>query len=636
MVRNIFSVYVRLMAQALLMLLVVGALAQANNVQVEVKPEIRYQTISGWGKVTPWLPAHPLLRDQCIEMGVNELGLNRLRFEGVQGNKLTERRWEWLNDDNDPHTINWDGFNTEQLDAKVTEWLVPWKKAVEARGETFDLYYSPSFYYNGSSGDLSPWMVNDPNEYAEWATAVLLRLRDKHGIEPNYISICNEAGHQNAFTPQFTLTMMKALMPRLRQQGFKTMVQYPESLNANVAMQYLDAARNDPEVWKWIGLVSYHWYGADNQTAMVKLRDFARERNLPTAQTEFMNLSMDHLYDDMVLGGVSYWEIYGKASPDYSAALSHISSTTYNYGPWYWSFRQVSHFVRPGAVRIECTSTDPQLRCLAFERQQRQVVVLISTRRPFTPRATTVTGLRPGTYGVSQTVGSSGVTDELGLRTVGPDGTLTVTVKGDSTLTIYGRDAVNRPPTFTEWRSQPDFLKLPVTTLSLRCAATDPERDPLTYTWSVVSKPQGATVTLAQPTAATTRADGLTLPGSYFFRVAVHDGRNTVTRDVAVGVFEGNQPPVPVDVHNRNPVWVRVKNGGTLLRGNAWDIERDQLTFKWTVVRQPAGAATRLETPDKSECKVMGMTLPGDYVFRMEISDPANTVSHEHTVPVYP
>ena len=114
------------------------------------------------------------------------------------------------------------------------------------------------------------------------------------------------------------------------------------------------------------------------------------------------------------------------------------------------------------------------------------------------------------------------------------------------------------------------------------------------------------------------------------------DGQHTVGRDVLVRSFEGNQPPVPVDVHNRIPVWVRVKDGGTVLRAGAWDIERDPLSFRWTVVRQPNGAAAQLETPEKPACKVTGMTVPGDYVFRLDVSDPANTVSVEHTVPVYP
>jgi hypothetical protein len=83
-------------------------------------------------------------------------------------------------------------------------------------------------------------------------------------------------------------------------------------------------------------------------------------------------------------------------------------------------------------------------------------------------------------------------------------------------------------------------------------------------------------------------------------------------------------------------VWVRVSDGGTRLRGGAWDIEREELSYQWTVVRQPEGAAAHLETPDKVPCKVTGMTVAGDYVFRFAVSDSTHTVSVEHTVPVYP
>ena len=101
-------------------------------------------------------------------------------------------------------------------------------------------------------------------------------------------------------------------------------------------------------------------------------------------------------------------------------------------------------------------------------------------------------------------------------------------------------------------------------------------------------------------------------------------------------IFQGNQPPVAMDVHNRIPVWVRVADGGTLLRGGAWDIENDRLSFAWTILRQPEKATAVLETPSQPACKVRGMTVAGDYVFRLTLSDGTNTVTAEHTVPVYP
>jgi len=105
---------------------------------------------------------------------------------------------------------------------------------------------------------------------------------------------------------------------------------------------------------------------------------------------------------------------------------------------------------------------------------------------------------------------------------------------------------------------------------------------------------------------------------------------------VLIKVFEGNQPPVLTDVHNRIPVWVTVRDAGTLLRAAAWDIEGDKVSLRWSVLTQPEGAQVSLETPDDVKCQVRLMTVPGDYVFRVEGSDGAHTVSQDLTVPVYP
>ena len=626
----------RTVCGAMVVSLLAGAIAAAQErATVTVKPRERFQTIRGWGKTTPWLPASPLLRAQSIDRAVNDLGINRLRFEGLCGNSTERRSWEWLNDDADPHHIHWQRFNTAVLDARVSEWLVPWKAAVEARGEKCDLYVSPSFFRGGSSGDVPPWMLADPEEYAEWAVALLVRLREVHKIVPDYYCICNEAGNGNAFTAPVVGRMIRALGPRLEALGFPTRIQFPESVNAAVAVRYVEALRDDPQVWKWIGLISYHWYGRDNQTSMATLREFAQARGLPTAQTEFMGLTIDHLYDDLVIGGVSYWEVYGLAGPDYEAALSHVSSTTFRGERWYWRFRQVSHYVRPGAVRIGCVSTDPGLRALAFERDGRPTVVLINTTAPHAQRTVSLEGLPAGRYGVSQCRGDRPY-EELGPREVGQDGRLSLDVPPDGVATVYPRTEANLPPVVNEWRTQPEFLTRPASSLQLRCLAVDPDLDALSYAWSVAAQPEGAAVRLAAPDAATARAEGLTAAGDYLFYVDVGDGEHRVRREVLVKVFEGNQPPVPVDVHNRIPVWVRVKDGGTVLRAAAWDIEKDPVTFRWSVARRPEGAEPQLETPDKPACKVAGMTVPGDYVFRLEVSDPTHTVSVEHVVPVYP
>jgi hypothetical protein len=171
--------------------------------------------------------------------------------------------------------------------------------------------------------------------------------------------------------------------------------------------------------------------------------------------------------------------------------------------------------------------------------------------------------------------------------------------------------------------------------LRLICSATDPEGGGLSYAWRTVRAPDGAAVELHQAGERVAAASGMTQPGDYVFAVAVGDGANIVQRQVLVRVFAGNQPPVPMDVHNRIPVRVTVADGHTLLRAGAWDVEGDPVTFRWRLASAPPGAAPALDTPAEPACQVSGLNIPGDYVFHLEVSDPTHTVSIEHTVPVY-
>ncbi len=173
-------------------------------------------------------------------------------------------------------------------------------------------------------------------------------------------------------------------------------------------------------------------------------------------------------------------------------------------------------------------------------------------------------------------------------------------------------------------------------TVSLSASATDAERDPLSYQWSVTSQPGGASVSLTTPGSATTAATGLTAAGQYVFSIAISDSTHTVTRSVALNVYAESQPPFPLDIHNRLPVPVTLPTSNTQLRCAAVDLEGDPLTYRWSVLSQPAGGNAALADPQSAATDVGSLTVPGDYVFRFEASDGTNTVSETLTVPVYP
>ena len=608
-----------------------AAAASSADAIVTVKPEAKHQTILGWGASVGRAPLAGALRDDLMDAAVGELGLTRLRLE------RPGHGWEYpYNDDGDPLHFNWSAFRPEVLDDQMRQRILPFRDRVRARGEPFNLYVSPSFFKSGSTGDVEAWMLQNPGEYAEWAVALLVYLRDKHGLVADFYSICNEAANNNAFSPQVVGRMIKALGPRLRAEGLPTKIEFPESVNSAAAWAAIQALKDDEEVWRYVGVVTYHLYG--DRSFRPKIRDFAAARGIPTGQTEFMGTTIDDMYEDLTEGGVSFWEHYGLGGPGHgngSYFHTSLSQTSFDRYTEYWKFRQVMHYVRPGAVRVDAESDDPAVRALAFVRDAKTTVVLLRTTAPWEPRTVVVKGLSPGRYGVCRAPGH-GPYEELGVQTAGDAGTLTVKVPSGSVLTVYPMPDANQPPTVTDWRAKPNFLTAPAAAVTLLASATDPEKDPVTYAWSVASQPAGAKVELQGPNSATCDARGLSATGEYAFALAVSDPTHKVVRNVRLRVFPDNQPPAVIDLHSRIPVTVTLPQTQTELRGGGMDIEGDPMKYSWSVASQPAGAAAALESPTEGKCKASNLTVAGDYVFRFEVRDPTHTVSKDLTVKVYP
>ncbi len=603
---------------------------------VTLDPSVQYQTIRGWSCNPHYLGGSAEQREQLIEDAVNNLGITRLRWQQPNGNRSEMRRWEWENDNGDPDDTDMSRLNVADADRFVRAYVLPFKQRVEANGDPFELWLSPSFFDGGSTGSVPAFLLHSPGEYAEYATSFMLYLKSKYGIDTNHYAICNEAGNHNAFKPAVVAEMTKVLGARMAALGLPTRGQFSDGINARVTWNYIQAAKDDLDVWKYVDVLSYHWYGKDNQDSMVKIHDFARQHGMDTAQTEFMNLRMDHLYDDLTIGGVSYWSIYGLGGPSpRQNYYLHRNGSSFSRGKQFWNFRQVMHYVRPGAVRIEAASSDPAIRALAFVHAGRTTVVLINTTPPHQYRTVALAGLPTGDYGVSQSVGTRPYT-ELGRRTVEADVSFAVDVPSNGVLTVYPHGGKKLPPTLIDWQAQPNYLTSPASEATLAATAQDPELDPLSYSWSVVGQPEGAAASLTDNQAATTPVTGLTTPGQYAFKLTVTDGANEVVRDVLLNVLTANQPPRLIDVHNRIPVLVTLPQDTTILIGGAHDLEDDPLTYHWSTVRQPPGGAANLETPDEQKCQASNITVPGDYVFAFEASDPTHTVSETLTVPVYP
>jgi hypothetical protein len=612
---------------------------QAADATVTIRPEARHQTIVGWSGIAWYPKVAPEVRDEVLDEVVADLGLTWLHWEVPSGNRSEGRGWEWTNDDTDPTHIYWPAFGTGRIDASVRTWAIPFKQRVEARGDRFGLVISQVFHNGGSTGSVPAWLLQNPAEFAEYATSLLLYLKNTHGLSADYYVICKDAGdsEDNPFEVAIVARMIKALGPRLRALGLATTVLFPECHDANTSWRFIQAVRDDGDLWPFVGMIGYHLYGGPaRNTDRPKIRDFALAKGLPISHAGSDGITLDTLYDDLTLGDVSYWSIVGIGGPGPGGAFDfHLDNASFNRGGHYWRYRQVMHYVRPGAVRLEAVSDASAIRPLAFVHQGRTTIVLLNDTPPHQPRSVTICNLPSGDYGVSQCVGT-GPYEELGPMRVSTDGILDIKLPADSVLTIYPRLGKNLPPTVVNWKAEPFFLKTPANRVKLSAMAQDPDLDRLSYSWSVTGQPPGAGAMLADPQSASPSVSGLTVPGCYVFTVTIRDGVNEVKRDVRLNVYAGNQPPMLFDLHNRLPVQVVLPQSQTVLRGGAMDLEGDKVTYRWSVVSQPPGSAIRLETPNEGSCRVSNITMPGDHVFKFEASDGTSTVSDNLTVPVYP
>src|SRR5262249_28474266 len=123
-------------------------------------------------------------------------------------------------------------------------------------------------------------------------------------------------------------------------------------------------------------------------------------------------------------------------------------------------------------------------------------------------------------------------------------------------------------------------------------ASTDADGDALTFRWRFVSVPGGSSATLSDPSALrpTFTVDR---PGTYVLELMVNDGITDSAPD-QVQISTVNSPPVA----NAGPdQTVRVGDTVVLDGSASSDVDRDPLTFRWTLVERPAGSQATLTEP---------------------------------------
>ena len=635
----------RAVAAVFLTLAVLAHAPRGYGADVVVDASQTFQTIVGWGHGGGFYNGITGIAGSMLDPAVVD-AINYQYFDyladdlGLTGSRTWEvgPRIDGTGmDHGDCDVVDWNLFESDTLSPSLATNLLYFQNKVLAKGYQPNFYSSPGYPTHAS--EFKPWVLNHPGERAQQIWASALYFKNTYGININYAVINNEPN--GSFTPTLLAEDIKAVGPRLVAQGLATRVEYPECVAPQTAWNYITPLLSDPSMWSSVGRISYHTYGTADPYRSY-LRDFAQTKGITTAQTEMQDPSFDDLYADLTLAGVSYWEVAFSSS----ATLTPNSGlTAFTPAAKFFRLRQLIHYVRPGAVRIGATASDPTLRVLAFSQTNGVTAIIENTSS--SAQTVNLSGLPAGTYGVSQSAGQP--FQELGLRTVDSSGALTLTnvLAGSGATTVYPYAGPNHAPSVLVWGANPGYIVAPTNTAGLSGTANDPELNTLTYHWSVKSQPAGANALLATPNAASTTANGLTNAGTYVFNIDVRDATNTTTRQLYLVAYATNPPPVlwqpgfriaaPYGLVFGNlpgitHAIVEQPTSTATLQVGISDLANSDFTGRgqWSVVSKPAGATNLLLGGTyyiyiSIRSDVTGMTVPGDYLFQLDVTNPGHS-----------
>jgi glucuronoarabinoxylan endo-1,4-beta-xylanase len=394
---------------------------------ISIDKNIRYQTMEGFGGFGPkkvWWESGPYYDAAYLNQTIDSLGVTIFR---------TQIYWdgEPVNDDSNPNTFNWSGFNfgpatdngkqfpfIRDLAAKGakligTVWTPPvWMKLFDEPDRI------PSECYNcgncpiGSEarkpcgGRLNPVYYS---EFAEYLVAYVKTLKLQTGVDLYAISIQNEPWFANPFEanvmrPAEYADVLKVVAERFNAEGLTTLFFGPEHMaewSWGIQQQYVNEILGDATVKPHLDMYAVHGYvdgvapdygTAAGWTSLYNNITAAHGKPLwmtetsagETGYTLAFNMSRS-LYLAIKFGRISGWIYWYMAD----VMISNNQLTPLGY-----AFKNFYRYVRPGAANVSATSSDPEILSLAFDHvaDSATTIVLINNGTTMKTVSINVTG----------------------------------------------------------------------------------------------------------------------------------------------------------------------------------------------------------------------------------------------------
>jgi hypothetical protein len=459
-----------------LVALTATACGGSPTIRVTVDDSMRYQTIDGWAATTRYWEedkehdrfdrSFEPYAERIAEFLVDQIGINMVRLELLSGfenphdywgefvagrigyREYAKYRFEKVNDNDDPHSVNTAGFQFGPLDYRIETSVLPLRRALEARGERLwiNVCYV-DFKSNAAAGATvqGPFShARDPQEYAEFILTYLRRMRDKYALVPDSLEIVLEPDGTADWRGADIGRALVTTADLLRANGFAVEMFAPSNASMANAISYFDDMIQVPGVAERLDTFVYHRYRLQRRAYVEEIRARAQRYNLKTAMLEKLNGTIDMLLEDLTVGHVASWQLWGAAGHQRSAPNANVYALVDDRSPAAPvitrahrsdELAHVFRYVRRGAVRIAASSTPSRNASAAFINPDGTRVVVVRTSSG--TRTVSIVGLPAGRY-ESRFTGDGAPHGDPQPLTTPASGEVTIPVSGKGTLTVYG------------------------------------------------------------------------------------------------------------------------------------------------------------------------------------------------------
>lgn len=417
----------------MLALLIAGCARRPVEALITVDLTERHQQIVGWEATASAgedadLSRFLKYRDVVFDQLVSDLGVTRLRLEVRAGGENDQdyfamqaartidyptwrsKRYATVNDNDDPHLINWAGFFFSELDRKVELVVNPIRELVARAGERpfVNLCYVA---FTGQVRHGGPYVHGDPKEYGEYIEAIWTHMRRKFGWVPDSLEIILEPDNTREWNGVLIGHAIVEVARRLKAAGFEVpRFVAPSTTNMAKAVGYFYDMIAVPGVSGLLSELSYHRYGGVSGRALRTIARSAKRHRVDTAMLEFIGADAKVLHQDLQSGGNVAWSQYVIAGqrPDRGGAYLLVDGSV----PAHMAvqpaaqtrmLRHYFRYIRPGATRIGAASNDDRVNPVAFENPAGGVVVVIKCDEA---GAVSVSGLPASNYELTYSTGT--------------------------------------------------------------------------------------------------------------------------------------------------------------------------------------------------------------------------------------